>query len=136
METFRDDNHCFVCGRANPSGLQLTFDFRPAERAAGAVVTFPPHVQGWREIVHGGILSTVLDEVMIKAAAATGIACVTGELSVKFVKPAKTGIPYTLHGRVTEERGRLLTAEGSLCEADGTVVARAHGKLIRIASGG
>ena len=61
-----DDKHCFVCGEKNPNGLNLTFSFRE-----GKVVTeFILHktYQGYKDIVHGGIISTLLDESMVKAA--------------------------------------------------------------------
>jgi acyl-coenzyme A thioesterase PaaI-like protein len=132
MTDFNDDNKCFVCGKGNPVGLQL--DFRPQGTGPGveADVLFPAHLQGWQATVHGGLLATVLDEVMVKAATAVGSTCVTAELTVKYRKPTATGVSYLLSGRILEDRGRILTAESCLCDASGVLHAQATGKLFKI----
>jgi uncharacterized protein (TIGR00369 family) len=127
MSAFNDDDHCFVCGSRNPAGLGLAF--RPNGPEVETTVTFPAHLQGWRDTVHGGLLATVLDETMIKAAALQGIKCVTGEITVKYRSPAATGVPYRASGRVLQARGRLVTAESALADSSGQVCARATGKL-------
>jgi uncharacterized protein (TIGR00369 family) len=98
-------------------------------------VTFAGHFQGWAGIVHGGLLASVLDEVMIYAAGAKGFTCVTGEMTVRFIKPASTGVAYTLKGRFVEDKGRIVVAESELLDGAGERVARASGKLFKIAAG-
>lgn len=129
---FRDDRACFVCGEKNPIGLKLRLR-TDAERGESSVeVTFRDDFQGWAKVVHGGLLATVLDEAMIYAAGAAGRMCVTGEITVRFVKPAATGVPYLLKGRFLEDKGRIVLAESELLGADGNQVARASGKLFKI----
>lgn len=129
---FRDDRVCFVCGEKNPFGLKLRIQ-TDAERGESWVdVTFPEHFQGWSKIVHGGFLATVLDEAMIYAAKAKGLICVTGELTVRFVKPVATGVVYKLKGRFVEDKGRIVLAESELRDSDGLEVARATGKLFKV----
>jgi len=57
-----EDHNCFACGPANPHGLHMTF------QSNGKVVmshlSVPDHLRGWNNMVHGGIISTILDEVM------------------------------------------------------------------------
>jgi uncharacterized protein (TIGR00369 family) len=130
MDTFTDDHHCFVCGQENPSGLRLRFH-REAGTATTEVV-FPAFLQGWQDTVHGGALATVLDEVMVQAAMGNGITCVTAEITVSYKKPAQTGRPYLVSGRVLETRGRLTTAEGTLSDASGIVYVCATSKLFRV----
>jgi len=130
METFTDDQHCFVCGQENPQGLRLRF--RKGEGSAEADVVFPAFLQGWQDTVHGGALATVLDEVMVQAVMSTGIRCVTAEITVAFKKPAATGKPYLASGRVLETRGRLATAEGVVRDEAGTVYAKASAKFLRV----
>jgi uncharacterized protein (TIGR00369 family) len=132
MKEFSDDQHCFVCGRDNRSGLHLEFRLDPGRGEAAADVVFPKHLQGWQDTVHGGLLTTVLDESMIKAAAAAGIRCLTAEITVKFKRPAATGAPCLVTGRMLEERGRIVLAESRLCDAGGQVLAQATGKLFKI----
>ena len=128
----RDDRACFVCGEKNPIGLKLRLKVDPERGESEAEVTFAPHFQGWAGIVHGGLMATVLDEAMIYAAGAKGLKCVTGEMTVRYVKPASTGVPYTLKGRFVEEKGRIVLAESELVDAAGTQVARASGKLFKV----
>ncbi len=130
--TFRDDRACFVCGERNPIGLKLRLRTDPGKGRSEAEVAFAPHFQGWAGIVHGGLLATVLDEAMIYAVGAKGIMCVTGEMTVRYIKPASTGVAYTLKGRFVEDKGRIVLAESELLDAAGNEVARASGKLFKV----
>lgn len=132
MGAFTDNQNCFVCGRENAAGFRLVFRQNESSGETEAEVVFPPHMQGWRDTVHGGALATVLDEVMVQAATAIGIRCVTAEITVKYRKPAATSVPYLLAGRILESRGRMLTAEGWIRDASGLVHAQAAGKLFRV----
>jgi hypothetical protein len=69
----RDDHNCFGCGADNPWGLHLIFFAEPG----GAVYShWTPQVnhQGYDGMVHGGIISTVFDEVMAWSVTNAGIA--------------------------------------------------------------
>jgi len=132
MNDFSDNRNCFVCGRENPAGLRLEFREDPENGAAEAEVAFPACFQGWQDTVHGGLLAAVLDEAMIKAAAAAHIKCVTAEITVKYRKPARTGIPYLAAGKVLEARGRIVKAESRICDGAGAVFATATGKLFKV----
>jgi uncharacterized protein (TIGR00369 family) len=132
MKDFNDDQNCFVCGKKNAEGLQLEFCQSRHGAEIEAKVTFPARLQGWQNTVHGGLLATVLDEAMIKSAAAAGIRTVSAELTVKYKKPALTGTPYLAAGKVLDTRGRIVLAESRICDASGTIYARATGKLFKI----
>jgi uncharacterized protein (TIGR00369 family) len=131
-EEFRDDRMCFVCGEKNPIGLKLRIRTDAERGESAAEVTFAPHFQGWAGVVHGGLLATVLDEALIYAAGARGFKCVTGEVTVRYVKPASTGVAYALKGRFIEDKGRIVMAESFLYDPSGEEVARATGKLFKI----
>jgi uncharacterized protein (TIGR00369 family) len=133
-KTFRDDRTCFVCGEKNPLGLKLRLRMDPASGESASEVTFADRFQGWAGIVHGGLVATVLDEAMIYAAGAKGFKCVTGEMTVRFVKPVSTGVTYALKGRFLEDHGRIVLAESVLVDAEGCEIARASGKLFKLAS--
>jgi hypothetical protein len=53
-------------------------------------------------------------------------------MTVRYVKPASTGVPYTLKGRFVEDKGKIVMAESELVDAAGTQVARASGKLFKV----
>ncbi len=129
MEKVNLDSCCFVCGPENEKGLKLDFELSPEQ--ARAEVVFAPHLCGWQEIVHGGILATVLDEAMAKAAQARGWHCLTAEMTVRYRTPAQTGKKYKLCGTIISERGRIVMAAAELSDQDGRVVAAAGGKLCR-----
>lgn len=130
MSEFNDDGHCFVCGPQNSAGLHLHFREGADGQGVQAEVVFPAHLQGWRDTVHGGLLATVLDEAMVKAALAQGLTCVTAELTVKYKKPVTTGVRCTVAGSVLEVRGRLITARSVVQDEAGQLLASATGKLM------
>ncbi len=130
-DAFRDDRTCFICGEKNPIGLKLRLRTDPERGESAADVVFPSEFQGWAGIVHGGLLASVLDEALIYAAGAKGHMCVTGEITVRYVKPARTCVAYALKGRFLEDKGRIVLAESFLFDADGQEVARATGKLFK-----
>ena len=116
----------------NPIGLKLRLRVDPERGESAAEVTFPEDFQGWSGIVHGGLVAAVLDEALIYAAGAKGLKCVTGEITVRYVKPAETGVRYTLKGRFLEDKGRIVMAESRLVDGEGLEIARATGKLFKV----
>ena len=67
MTTPIADNYCFVCGQDNPRGLKISCTYREAEMAAETELVLPREFQGWAGVIHGGILATLLDEMMAHA---------------------------------------------------------------------
>lgn len=125
-----DNGGCFACSPDNPIGLHLTF------RVVGDeyVTEFVPsqHHQGYAGIVHGGILATILDEVMVRFCWVRGMPAVTAEMRVSLRQPAYVGERLTGTGRIVQQRHRLLVCEARLQRDDGTVIATAEGKLLRV----
>jgi uncharacterized protein (TIGR00369 family) len=126
------DNYCFACGQANPKGLHLTFRFEGSDY----VCDFTPEreYQGWTDILHGGIVSTVMDEVMTRLLWEQGISAMTAELTVRLKRPAPVGRPMTARARLVSQRKRLYETEAELMLEDGTLAATATGKFIRVAA--
>ena len=122
---------CFVCGRDNPEGLRLTFKVDEESRAIETVWTPREVHAGYRGVVHGGLVATVLDEVLGKLSTCIGVPAVTAELTVRYLKPVPTGRPLRVEGRLTRERGRLLLGESRALLEDGTVAATATAKLMK-----
>jgi uncharacterized protein (TIGR00369 family) len=86
--------------------------------------------QGWKDLVHGGILMTLMDETMAKAAVRGGLRIVTAEMSVKFKRPARVGSMLVCSACVEDIRKRLVYASAAIRSEDGTVIAEATGKLM------
>jgi acyl-coenzyme A thioesterase PaaI-like protein len=127
----RSDHHCFGCGAQNPIGLHLAFSVTDE----GVTAEFIPGVdhQGFADVVHGGIISTVLDEAMAWAIAADGLWALTGEMRVRFRRALHVGEPATVRGAVKAVRGRLVTATATLTsDAGGAPIATAQATFMRV----
>lgn len=125
----QDNRWCFACGPDNPHGLHLgDFHFQGDKY----VCTFTPqrHHQGWADITHGGIVATLLDEIMTKMLAARGTEAVTVELTIRYRHPLPLGQQAVVRGWVTSQRGPLIHAAAELVLPDETVIATAHAKLM------
>ena len=133
MKELRDNQRCFVCGRDNPAGLGVDFEIDRERRSISAKFTPSDIYQGYEGIVHGGILSTLLDEAMAKLTVSLGIPAVTAEMTVTFKAPAAPGEELFVSGRLTHETRRLIQAEAKI-ERGPVVIAKAKGKLLRISS--
>ena len=131
MKELRDNQRCFVCGRDNTAGLGVDFEIDRERRSISAKFTPSDIYQGYEGIVHGGILSTLLDEAMAKLTVSLGIPAVTAEMTVTFKAPAAPGEELFVSGRLTHETRRLIRAE-AMIERGLVVIAKATGKLLRI----
>jgi acyl-coenzyme A thioesterase PaaI-like protein len=127
----RSDHGCFGCGDDNPIGLHLRF----APEADGVKASFipGPQHQGFQDVVHGGIISAVLDEAMAWATAHAGLWAVTGEMRVRFRQPLKLGELTSVVARVIGTHGRVVTAAAELrLERDRSPVATATATFIKV----
>ncbi|NTU60639.1 MAG: PaaI family thioesterase [Deltaproteobacteria bacterium] len=124
-------DHCFVCGRHNPDGLRLDFDWDAEARTIETSWHASPVYQGYDGILHGGILSTLLDECVGKLSVHLGTPAVTAEMNVRFLKPVPTDKVVRFRGRMVGERGRVLFGEAEALLEDGTVAASATFTLVK-----
>lgn len=131
MKELKDNHRCYVCGKDNPSGLQVQFAIDHADRTITGRFTPRPEHEGWEGIVHGGIIAALLDEAMVKLAAHLGEPAVSAEITVKFKTPVASGEELVVTGRIVKEAHRLIDAEATV-EKGSIVVAEAKGKLLRI----
>lgn len=114
---------CFGCGKRNPCGLKLEFEW-DGKTVKGEFTPTELH-QGWKEIIHGGILTTAMDEAMGYATFYEKVPCVTGSLQVTFRRPAVIGQPLSITASITRKAGRFVETEAKLTRKDGTIVAEA-----------
>lgn len=128
----RDDHNCFGCGADNPWGLHLIFFAEPD----GAVFSnWTPEVnhQGYDGMVHGGIISTVFDEVMAWAVTNAGIWAVTGRLSTTYRKPVEIGVPTIARAELGAISTRTAEVSATVRRAsDGLLLAEASALFIRV----
>ena len=122
------DHHCFACGRSNPIGMRLQVELADSE--ARTSWTVGDDYVGWSDKVHGGIVATLLDEVMAWAPSSFDSWAVTAEMNVRFRSPAGPGERLTARGWVTERRRRIYEVAGEVRGVDGRVVAEGRGRYL------
>ena len=128
-----NNDNCFVCGMKNPFGFQV----KPEIIGDGASVriecTPAEHLQGWANILHGGILSTLLDEAITYVGIGTfDQPAVTAQLEVRFRNPAPTGVKLRVCAERTKISKRLIEAKAEVRLSDGTLIATGTGKVVPV----
>jgi uncharacterized protein (TIGR00369 family) len=129
MLRLEDDRHCFACGEKNPIGLKLSFSW-DGETLRAAFTPQKSH-QGYKDVIHGGIISTVLDECMAQAAIKKlGLMAATVEFGVRFRNPLMAGEETVAEARVEGVTRKLVEASAVLKRvSDSATIATARGKL-------
>jgi len=112
---------CFACGQKNPIGLKLKFGWDG--RVARAEFTPNKLHQGWVGVVHGGIISCLLDEAMSYAALFSGASSLTATMQTRFRRPLQIDEPLTITASLTKKTRKLVEAKAEMSLRDGTVVA-------------
>ena len=130
MELISRYSNCFVCGNKNDYGLKVDFFYDKGIARAECVAE--EKFQGYKDILHGGIISALLDEVMIKAVIARGILVVTAEIQVKFIKPVRIGEKLFLEGKITGKQKKIFTAEGTVSNSKREIVATGKGRFFKV----
>lgn len=122
------DAHCFACGKDNPIGLHLIFRMQDGKYVA--VKTLSADYQGYDGIIHGGILTTMMDEAMAAYLnKAVGQKAVTARLNVRYRQPAPVGEELTITTWEKSRKGNFVTMEACISRADGTVTTEATGQM-------
>jgi len=115
----RPNDACVICGPANPRGLRLRFS-ADGEGAVSAPWRPSSDLEGFRGVIHGGVVAAVLDEAMSKAVASVGWRALTCELRVRYRHAVAAGERLSVRARVTGKRKRQIAAAASLVREDGS----------------
>jgi len=128
-----NNDHCFVCGMRNPFGLQVKPEIEEGGAVVRIVCTPEEHLQGWADILHGGILSTLLDEAITYVGiGAFGQHAVTAQLEVRFRNPAPTRVKLFVSAERIKVSRRLVEAKAEVRLTDGTLIATGTGKVVPV----
>jgi len=125
---------CFGCGANNPVGLHM--DFHTDGQRLYSFVSVPPVMAGWDRTVHGGILSTILDEIMgWSVIYLLGKIGVTKSMTVEFKKPVQVEDQLTAVGAIGETiSDRQVTVSGEIYNGDKILCARAEGAFATLSA--
>ena len=122
-------NQCFVCGPGNPIGLGVTFEL-DGDVCRGEFTPRPEHM-GYDQVTHGGIVFSLLDDVMANCVWLRGERCFTARAEIRYRSELPVGTPIRLEGRCIKRKGRLVQMEGRLIrKSDDYVVAEASGAFM------
>lgn len=132
MRTLPHTRSCFVCGESNPAGLRLRFE-TDGRLVQTRFVPRAEHV-GFRQTVHGGLIATLLDEIMVWACAVgTKRFAFSAELNVRFIGPARPNEVLIATGElVGNRRDKLFETRAGLRNQEGVTLATATGKYVPI----
>jgi len=125
---------CFVCGESNARGL------RARSWLVGDRIELPfhahPDLVGWQDVTHGGIITTILDEVMTWAAIVRSERpCFAAEFSVRLRRPLPPETRCVATGWIENTRRRILEPASELRDVEGTLYASASGRYMEMPPG-
>ena len=122
------DDYCFACGKNNPFGLHLAFNFDGERIFTKKII--PKEFQGYENAVHGGIISTLLDETMCKFIFAKyHQKSLTGRLEIRFKYPTPTEQELKITAWQENQRKNIITMRSTVETTDGTITAEATAKF-------
>lgn len=121
MET----NKCFGCGPANPGGLKM--DFYSDGKTIVSWISVPDHLSGWNSLAHGGVVATIVDEVMGRAVIFLLKSLpMTKSIRIDFIKPVYVGMELRVEGRIIEKRDREALVEAIILDENGETFTRSE----------
>lgn len=121
-----------MCGIENPHGLRATFFDDGVE--VWTEVTPAEHHQSWPGVLHGGVVTAILDETIGRVAFLHDRWVQTAKLAVRFKKPAPLGVTLVARGRLVHDRRRLMEMQGELVVAGSNeLLAEAEGTFVPLA---
>ncbi|MFA7621745.1 MAG: PaaI family thioesterase [Aminobacteriaceae bacterium] len=126
MEQLPRSKGCFVCGESadNPRSLGLDIFWNDEERRTEIPITPDATWCGYEGVVHGGVIASVFDDAMAWAVRCEhGTWAVTGEMSVRYLRPVLAGKGYVVEGRVEKSSGRRITTAAVMRDDRGKRVA-------------
>lgn len=127
LSIISDNPWCFACGPSNPIGLKLAFTKQ--EDKYSTTFTAGKEHQSYNGVVHGGIISTLLDETMARYIAELGIKAVTARLDIRFREPTPIGEELTISSWITKKRSAMYEMMSEIRRADGTVTVEGKGMI-------
>ncbi|MFH1202443.1 MAG: PaaI family thioesterase [Candidatus Omnitrophota bacterium] len=125
-----DDKMCFACGTRNSAGLKLQFILEG--KTLKTKFRFLKIHQGFKDIVHGGLIGLVLDEVMVNLLWKLNIRAISAEFNVRLRKPCPVEKDLEFTGWIEKEDKRIIYTRSSVQDAEGVIYADAQAKCVRV----
>ena len=117
MTNWADDRYCFACGEKNPIGMHLKFKIN--NNFIETSYVFPKELQGYKDFVHGGMISLLLDEVMVNLPwHKIKVPVVSAELKIRLRKPLKVGEKVIARAYIIREKSRIFIIKGEVIKEE------------------
>ena len=128
-----NSKNCFVCGVENHHGLMIKFYIQSAGKVV-ATATVPNHFQGYPGIVHGGVITAMLDEVSGRAVMGETRPrwMVTASINVRFRRPVPVEAPLKLVGTLKEDSGRMAKVHGEILDENDVLLAESEALMAAV----
>ncbi|MEA3500141.1 MAG: PaaI family thioesterase [Candidatus Marinimicrobia bacterium] len=121
---------CFACGIDNPIGLKLKFYYK--NKFAIAKLKLNEHYCGYPNIIHGGIINTILDEAMAKIIIYSEGEAVTYEMTTTYKKPVSSMTEYEVKGKIISVRRKIIKSEATISDEAGKLFAKAEATFFKV----
>ncbi len=129
---YSGDDYCFGCGEKNPIGLHL--DFQPVENKVVAKKIVAREYQGYSNVVHGGIVTLMLDEAMGNFVQKIyNEQAMTGRLEIRYKHPTPIETELKISAWQEDQRRNIIFLKAAVETPDGTVTAEATAKFAVVA---
>lgn len=126
--TAKTDLNCFGCSPTNPIGLRLVFE--ESGRGISAPVKLGANYQSFYNVVHGGIVAAILDEILAQVVYRSGqVSVVTTGLRIRYGRPMEIDTEYIAYAEITRRDGTSVRAAGRIELPNGDLVAAADGSF-------
>jgi acyl-coenzyme A thioesterase PaaI-like protein len=128
-----DDRFCFACGEKNPIGMHLHFKLTD-DGGIESKYVFPKELQGYSGVAHGGMISLLLDEVMVNLPwLKFKQPVVSADIRIKLRKPLAIGEAITAKAFIDRQKKKLIWIKGVLTrDRDGVVVAESYATCVQV----
>ena len=130
MEIFHDRSP--LMGLSNPMAPPLELEADAEAREIRGVVDFGNAYEGAPGCVHGGFLAAALDEALGMACVFSNSRGMTGELTIRYVRPTPTKTPLRLEARLDRIEGRKIYTSGEILIGE-VVTVKSTGIFISVA---
>jgi acyl-CoA thioesterase FadM len=126
-------NHtCFVCGTANPIGLNLHFYYE--DNGICTDISLGQYYAGWENMIHGGIITALLDETMAWAVIYFKRSFfVTRKIEVTYLNPVLIDTPLHVKAGLMhehEKKDHFIRGTAELSGQQGEILAKARGEFV------
>ena len=129
IEARNDADNCFVCGSKNPIGLNIDFRFVD-EQCVGEFTPGENHV-GFDGVTHGGIIFSVLDDLMANWLFLQGGRGYTAKCEIRYREPLPVGTNVKLVCDLVQKKRKLLQLRAKAIRTDtDAIVAESEGSFM------